>query len=254
MKNNLDKIIITSIEEIITISSPKGRYEEINNRKWYGLSFCQSGQITYTQNSKKYVSDTSHAIILPQGKSYTLHGDKKGVFPVINFTCTNKLCDEIAVLPISSVDVYVNDYEMMKALSIFEGNNTKIMSIFYDLMHRLSLENIKDKKMLLPAIKYIEKNFHKPEVTNKLLAQKCDISEVYFRKLFFDNFKTTPKQYIIDIRINKAKQLLTDGVLKINVISEKCGFSNPYHFCRVFRQKVGLTPTEYMKQNRIYKI
>ena len=60
----------------------------------------------------------------------------------------------------------------------------------------------------------------------------------------------SPKQYIIDTRMNMAKQMLSEGSFKINAISEKCGFTNPYHFCRLFKEKTGLTPTEYMKQNK----
>jgi len=60
----------------------------------------------------------------------------------------------------------------------------------------------------------------------------------------------TPRQFIIEIRINKAKQLLTDGTLKISAVAEKCGFTNQYHFTRVFKSRVGLTPSEYMKQSR----
>lgn len=46
----------------------------------------------------------------------------------------------------------------------------------------------------------------------------------------------------------------SEGVLKINAVSERCGFTNQYHFCRVFKEKTGLTPTEYMNKHRIYKI
>jgi AraC-like DNA-binding protein len=40
----------------------------------------------------------------------------------------------------------------------------------------------------------------------------------------------------------------------IGAVAGLCGFSNQFHFCRLFKEKTGLTPTEYMKQNRIYKI
>lgn len=254
MVDIINNIVVTSITDIVTFSSPKGRFKEIKNREHYGLSFCTEGQITYTHKGKKYISDKEHAILLPKGESYTLYGDKKGFFPVINFECMDFLCDQMVVFPIANLDTYIKDYEQMKALSLFKNNRTKIISIFYNILHRLIYSANHISSTLLPAIKYLETNFQDSTLTNSSLAKQCDISEVYFRKLFIKQYKKSPKQYVIDIRIDKAKQLLTDGILKINVVAEKCGFSNPYHFCRVFKEKTGLNPTEYMKQNKILKI
>ena len=106
----------------------------------------------------------------------------------------------------------------------------------------------------MPAIKYIAKNYSNDALTNEILAEICNISEVYLRKLFLKHLNLTPKQYISEIRLSKAKQLLSDGILKINAISEQCGFSSSYNFSRFFKDKTGITPTEYLKQNRIYKL
>ena len=253
MMEQLKKIIVTDIVEVLMISSPKGRFEKIYNRSCYGLSFCIDGQITYTHNGTKFVSDNTHAILLPQGQSYTLYGDKKGLFPVINFTCREPLCDTFALLPIQDNGSFIMDCEQMKALSLFDGNQTKIMSIFYNMLHRLSSYGAIGNT-LMTAIKYIEKNYQNPTLTNKMLAKECKISEVYLRKLFAAQLQTTPKQFILEIRMQKAKQLLTEGGVKISTIAEHCGVSNPYHFCRLFKQKTGMTPTEYARQNRVYKI
>lgn len=86
------------------------------------------------------------------------------------------------------------------------------------------------------------------------LAQACRVSEVYLRKLFSKHLSTSPKQYIIDLRLQKATQLLREGALTITDISETCGFSNPYHFCRIFKEHLGITPSEYRKENLIRKI
>lgn len=72
--------------------------------------------------------------------------------------------------------------------------------------------------------------------------------------IFYDKFGIRTALNICLISSAVAKQMLSEGTLKINAISENCGFSNPYHFCRLFKDKTGLTPSEYMKQNRIYKI
>lgn len=251
--NNLDKIVITDINEIFTVMSRKGRSEKIHSRKSYGLSFCSEGQITYTHNGNKIISDKNHAIILPKGQTYTLYGNKTGSFQVINFQCDGILCNTVLALPIKNADTYIKDYEQIKALSLFRGNRTKIMSIFYDMLYRLSSHST-EMSVITPAIVYLENNYNNPNLTNAELAKQCNISEVYFRKIFRDHYKTTPKQYVVNIRINKAKLLLAENSLKINAVAESCGFSNQYHFCRVFKERTGLTPTEYIKQNRIYKI
>jgi len=254
MYNRINTITITEVEDVITFFSPKGRYRQIDNRPSYGLSFCSEGQITYTHKGIKHISDKNHAIILPQNESYTLFGDKTGMFPVINFKCLDFLCDTMLLFPIDNLEPYIMDYEQIKALKIFDGNRTKILSLFYGILHRLSSSNNLAVNLLAPAMKYIEQNYSDAELSNTVLARKCGVSEVYFRRLFLQNYNVTPKQFIIDIRIDRAKQLLADGILKINVIAEECGFSNPYHFCRLFKQRTGLTPTEYMKENKVYKI
>ena len=251
--NALNKITVTDIKELFTVSSPRGRKDEIRNRKSYGLSFCAEWKITYEIGGKQAVSDEEHAVILPKGRSYSLYGNKSGIFPVINFDCKDFLCDEVISLPIQNSDTYIKDFEKMKALSLFEENRAKMMSVFYNMLHRLSTES-SVHNAILPAIRYIESNYQNPKLSNAELAEKCNISEVYFRKIFTETYKTTPKQFIVEIRINKAKQLLSDGFLNIGAVAEKCGFSNQYHFCRLFKEKTGFTPTEYIKRNRVYKI
>ncbi len=252
--NIFDNIVVTEIKDTIMVLSEKGRNEQMYHRKYYGLSFCLDGQITYCQNGKEFVSTPECAIILPKDQSYTIHGDRDGIFPVINFECADFLCDEITVLPIKNLGFYTDEFEQIKKLSLFEKNRLKAISIFYNILHRLSMGDEEKQHLLSPAINYLENNYSSLEITNAHLAQQCNISEVYFRKLFIKTYGITPKQFIIDMRINKAKQLLTDGVLKINAISQECGFSNQYHFCRLFKQKTGITPTAFMKQNKVYKI
>ena len=249
----LNKITITDIKELFTVTSLRGRSEEIHNRESYGLSFCTEGKITYTLGGKQAVSDENHAVILPKGQSYSLHGDKTGIFAVINFDCNDSLCDNVISISVQNSETYIKDFEKMKALSLFEENRAKMMSVFYNILHRLSTES-SVRNVILPAIKHIESNYQNPKLSNVELAQKCNISEVYFRKVFTEVYKTTPKQFIMDVRIDKAKQLLSDGFLRVGAVAEQCGFSNQYHFCRLFKEKTGITPTEYMKQNRIYKI
>jgi stage III sporulation protein SpoIIIAA len=107
-------------------------------------------------------------------------------------------------------------------------------------------------------------NFLPNKLKNAILKLGIDkLSEIRIRngrpveillngdKLFLEKYGMTPRQFIIDIRINKAKQLLGEGKLKVSEVATQCGFSSSYHFCRTFRDHVGVTPSYYAQNNRI---
>ena len=252
--NILDNIVVTQIQPPIVVHSEKGRVFQMTGRPSYGLSLCISGQITYTMNEKRYISTQDNAILLPRGGTYFLNGDKEGFFPVVNFNCENLNCNEIVVLPLESPRARIKNFESLKDLFLHNANNLKIYRAFYELLDKVSSANSQKQNPLDPVIQYITENMQNPALSNTFLAKQFGISEVYLRKLFLAHYSTTPKQYVLDIRIRKAKQMLIDTPFTVAVIAEECGFSSVYHFCRCFKQRTGQTPTQYASANRIYKI
>ena len=59
----------------------------------------------------------------------------------------------------------------------------------------------------------------------------------------------SPKQFILELRIQRAKQLLGEVRLKISAIADACGFGDAYHFSQIFKKRTGYTPTEYRERN-----
>ena len=244
---DLQSITVTDVDSVITVYSPKGRRVKVERRATYGLSLCIGGKITYTQNGESFVEDRTHAVILPQGQSYSLRGDAEGYFPVINFSLLEPLCDTITVIEIQSCEALLNSYEKIKKLFASGTSRAKILSLFYDILGELSSH--KDAGVIDPAIKLIDEHYFDPSLTNAILAEQCGISEVYFRKLFKSHFEQSPKQYILGLRLQKAKLLLLENDLKIWEIAECCGFESNAHFCRIFKDQLGTTPREYRKAN-----
>lgn len=249
----LGTITVTDIIDVKTVISARGDIGKVADRRCWGISFCEGGKITYIQDGKKYVSDKSNVVLLPKGSTYMRRDNERGLFYVINFEALEDISDEFQLIEIDAPSAFIKSFERMQSLSLFEGNHAKVMSIFYSMLDILSAAGAVDS-ILMPALKYIENNFSDTELKNDVLARECKISEVYFRKLFLKQLKTTPKQFIMDVRIQKAKQLLEEDKVKISLVAEQCGFASPYHFCRLFKKKTGITPTEYMKQNKTYKI
>ncbi len=246
----LENIIISDICEVITIYSETGRRYTSDFRKSFGLSFCQSGSITYTINGKDVVSDTSCAVILPYGGNYTLRGTKTGYFPVINFHAVNPpLISDIIKIPVSNTGFYLKEYKKLQHSEIFNHSGFEKMQILYEMLNQLFNETNVLHPALKAAVSYIENNYSDTALTNTVLADEGGISEVYLRKLFINQYGITPKQYIINTRIQKAKQLLSEDGLAVSAIAEKCGFANVYHFCRAFKMHSNMTPSEYKTQS-----
>jgi len=252
--NLFKNAIITEIQKPFMVFSEKGRILNMKNRPFYGLSFCIDGQITYNFNGQKFVSNKNNAILLPQGATYSLYGDKEGFFTLINFKTQNFLCDTFAVIPLNNPMLHINNFKKLSDYFLYDDKSLKIFSLFYSMLENIELEQTTVENPLYPVINYLEKNISNPEINNQFLSKKLGISEVYLRKLFATHYKISPKQYILDMRIQKSKQLLENGTQTITNISEECGFSSVYHFCRIFKEKTGFTPSEYSKNNRIYKI
>ena len=252
--STLDNTIITYIEPPRVVHATKDRQVQITNRRAYGLSLCRSGQITYTMNGKNFVSTPDNAILLPKGGTYTLFTNKEGFFPLIDFDCVNQDINEITIIQLKNPTSALKKYEALSNISLYKKNNLEMLSAFYNLLCELSLQNSPKDSLLSPVIAYISQNISNPSLSNTELANQLGISEVYLRKLFYAHYKTTPKQYVLECRLKKAQQMLLETPFSITAIAEECGFSSLYHFCRLFKAKTGMTPTEYAKQNKLYYI
>ena len=94
--------------------------------------------------------------------------------------------------------------------------------------------------------KYIEQNYNKP-IDFNMIADHFSFSPSYLTKIFVKFTNITPSKYILNYRINVAKQLLGDFSLTINMVANMVGYTDPFHFSKTFKQTVGVSPASYRK-------
>ena len=78
----------------------------------------------------------------------------------------------------------------------------------------------------------------------KELSAALRMSYRHFRRLFQQHTGLPPNQFLLNLRINRAKQLLEES-LTIEEVAYRCGFADPYYFSRLFKQKTGITPAKW---------
>jgi AraC-like DNA-binding protein len=97
---------------------------------------------------------------------------------------------------------------------------------------------------VLKIIDYIDNNYHK-EMSNEFLAQKVNLAPNSFLRLFKQSMGITIQRYIQQTRINKAILELSSSDVTIDQVAQRCGFSERYHFSKVFKRVAGISPARY---------
>ncbi|MDI4648096.1 response regulator transcription factor [Cohnella hashimotonis] len=90
------------------------------------------------------------------------------------------------------------------------------------------------------------KNNYSLELSLEDIARQFNVNASHLSKIFLKYTGEAPSKYIMSLRMNEAKQLLSlKKGLSIKEIGEAVGYPDPYYFSRIFKQSTGMTPTEY---------
>lgn len=105
-----------------------------------------------------------------------------------------------------------------------------------------------DDSRLIEKVKcFCEENYSK-DITLDLISEHVNMAKNYFCSLFKKKIGESFWDYLTNLRISKAKMFLETTEMKIGVISEKVGYKNSSHFCRIFKETVGVSPAEYKER------
>jgi AraC family transcriptional regulator len=85
------------------------------------------------------------------------------------------------------------------------------------------------------------------ELSLEVLAKESGYSRVHFVRMFRAATGYTPHNYLLKLRLDRARELLASPALSLTEIALECGFSSHSHLSRVFRQVLGATPSEYRR-------
>lgn len=111
------------------------------------------------------------------------------------------------------------------------------------LTDRERMKHIKQLERFNTVRQYIE-NHYAESISNAQLAELIHLSEDRFNHLFKECMGISPLQYMNDIRLKKAVQLLKAGEYSSTEVAEMVGFTDYNHFGRLFRRTYGCTPTK----------
>lgn len=107
-----------------------------------------------------------------------------------------------------------------------------------------------DKKKLINDIIYYLETYHAENIRLESLSSKMYISPAYISKLFKEETGDTPINYLIKVRMNKAKELLENEEMSIKEVANLVGYQDAYHFSKLFKKYFNISPSKYSKEKK----
>jgi two-component system response regulator YesN len=105
--------------------------------------------------------------------------------------------------------------------------------------------------MIQRAKEYIGAHYVDPSMSLGQVAAHVYLSPCHFSAVFSQETRRTFREYLTDLRIKKAKELLRTTTLKSREICYQVGYTDPHYFSYVFKKNTGLTPTEFRSQSYV---
>jgi two-component system, response regulator YesN len=118
------------------------------------------------------------------------------------------------------------------------------------LIYRDSRANGQHRLMLQQVHDYIDQHYMDANLSLNEVAGQVNLSPSHFSTVFSQETGQTFKEYLTEVRIKRAKELLRSTALKSSEISYQIGYSDPHYFSYVFRKHTGLSPKEYRLQSQ----
>ena len=100
-------------------------------------------------------------------------------------------------------------------------------------------------RMIDEVIQFLANNYQDFNVSSKSIALECHISVPYLNRLFKQKTGETLASYLKHLRLEKARGLLVDSNLSVEVIARKVGFENTKYFYTLFKNEYGASPSTY---------
>lgn len=144
----------------------------------------------------------------------------------------------------------INDIESLldNVMDSSQMNEVLKRLVISTLIFRDSKVNHERSKLIQAARLYIEAHYDDPGLKMNQVAEKFNISPGHFSTVFSQEIGKTFRDYINNLRINRAKELLRSTNLKSSEIASQVGYNDPHYFSTVFKKNTGFPPQQFRAQ------
>lgn len=216
---------------------------DVAPREYSALAFRIRGTARIRSESGDYEVRGNDILYLPQQMAYTAAYTDTEMIVIHFVTAVTDNVPEIYTLE-NSGDVYKL---FLQARAVWEkkepGYYVYALSLLYRILGTLLEQETKSSlpPHFLGAVAQINSAYTDSALSIAEICKNAGIGETSFRQLFKKVYRKSPVEYIIDLRLDRARNLIAGGAL-VETAALDSGFNDPKYFARVVKKRFGCTP------------
>ena len=237
----------------ITKCTVSGYNSQVANEPWSKLYIVASGEAAYAicragYEWRKTAMFPGYIYLIPGSCAHHQICTADFELSWCHFTVENDLQPRLTAMtrihqwPLSQV---ISDAAAVIQQASWKPQSLRAAALTLNLLADLPdpelLELATERAQINPAISHLQFYFARDHSIAQL-AKRCNLHASRFQQLFRQVLNTTPGEYLVQLRLAEACRLLSGTTLPIGNIGDMVGWSNPYHFSRIFRTKTGTSP------------
>ena len=254
-----EAFIVNRIENVARITGERASQgKALSAQNAHYLLFLLKGTRVVHANGVILSGKEGSVFFLPQGGMYKTDcsDDSDGI--LVKFTTL----DEVEAKPFTFIPVKANKWQTLftSIESVWmhqkPGASARCMSLLYQALAmteeacvRVDLPSTRQAS-LERSIAYLETNLRQPAFSVESMAPISGMCPTYFRQQFRRLYGVSPKQYLLNMRIRLAKDLLATTDMYVTNVAAESGFSSLYYFSKAFKCMTGKSPRAYRESIR----
>ena len=257
MNFNSDEWIVTSIDMVVQVGKHPIGMKEFGPRRFHGLVCQLEGVTRYAvEGQAPLLHQPEQILYLPQDIPYKVYGVESNLCIAVNFHLLNSPSLPGFIFQPRTFTLWRNVFhEILSAWNAQRtGHMTRCRSMLYQMLAMLS-EQMAEQGLPQTRLKeiaavgeYLQSNLSDPDLSIEVAAERVNLSATHLRNQFRQVYGMPPKQYLTNLRLSLARELLVTTSLPVTDIAARCGYDSLYNFSRSFRMATGLSPSAYREE------
>ncbi|MBD3421499.1 MAG: helix-turn-helix domain-containing protein [Chitinivibrionales bacterium] len=237
----------------IATCEPYWFVKEERGKPFHRMYYTYSGEVTYEDSTCTEQLQPDTFYVFPTHLPYTIRHNPGHPLSCMWAVLQVKpdFVNGLISFPARHNDLLYHTLKSLEATLRISDTNIDLLrlqfkQLFHILAHMANLDCILDKR-IIEAIAFIQKNLHR-SISVAQLARQYALDMAYFSRLFKKITGLPPQRYILEHKIAKAAQKLTQGS-SVKEIAYQFGFSDEKEFSRIFKKYRSMPPSKYRKMH-----